>query len=86
VDIFALGVTAYSLCAFELPWSGGTSGKAAMSHDTKEPVDIRVRRPQINSRLAQAIMKCLEPAPENRPPDIESFLKLIAGVQQEDQK
>jgi serine/threonine-protein kinase len=86
VDIFALGVTAYSLCTFELPWAGGTSGKAAMSHDTKEPVDIRVRRPQINSRLAQAIMKCLEPLPENRPPDIESFLKLIAGVQTEDQR
>ncbi|MFO0897077.1 MAG: serine/threonine-protein kinase [Pirellulales bacterium] len=86
VDIFALGVTAYALCTYELPWSGGTTGKAAMSHDTQEPVDIRQRRPQLNTRLAQAIMKCLEPLPENRPPDTETFLKMIAGVTREDQK
>ncbi len=86
VDVFALGVTAYALCTYELPWSGGKDGKAAMSHDTQEPADIRQRRPQLNSRIAQAIMKCLEPMPENRPPDMESFLKMIAGVTNEDQK
>lgn len=86
VDVFSLGVTAYALCTFELPWSAGKDGKAAMSHDTQQPVDIRLRRPQLNSRVAQAIMKCLEPVPENRPPDMESFLKIFAGVTKEDQK
>ena len=38
LDIFALGVTAYQLCTFELPWpSQDVSGKAAVAHDNKPP-------------------------------------------------
>ena len=40
LDIFAFGVTAYELCAFELPWPRG-AGLAAMAHGSQEPTDIR---------------------------------------------
>ena len=85
LDIFAFGVTAYELCAFELPWPRGT-GQAAMAHGTEDPTDIRRYCPWINPRLAEAITACLAPSPEKRPKSMEQFLKLIKGLKREDEK
>ncbi len=84
LDIFSFGVTAYEMCAFALPWPKG-SGKEAMAHDTAAPTDIRRYRPNIHPKLAAAIAACIEPAPQKRPQSIEEFLRLIHGVQREDQ-
>ena len=85
LDIFSLGVTAYELCTFELPWQRGSTGKAAMSHDT-EPTDIRRYRPQINPELADAITSCLAAEPEKRPASVDDFLRLIRKIKHEDQQ
>ena len=85
LDIFSFGVTAYELCAFELPWPRGT-GQAAMAHGVEEPTDIRRYCPWINPRLAQAIEACLQPTPEKRPATVEQFLKMIQGLKREDEK
>jgi serine/threonine-protein kinase len=85
LDIFSFGVTAYELCAFELPWPRGT-GVAAMTHGTQEPADIRQFCPNIDRRLELAISACLEPAPEKRPESMEEFLKMIKGVEQENKE
>ena len=45
LDVFAFGVTAYELCAFELPWPRG-AGLAAMAHGSMEPTEIRKYCPQ----------------------------------------
>jgi serine/threonine-protein kinase len=82
LDIFAFGVTAYELCAFELPWPRG-AGLAAMAHGSQEPTDIRKFCPLIDQRLERAILACLEPEPQNRPASMEEFLKLIKGVDRE---
>lgn len=84
VDVFAFGVTAYALYTFELPWSGGTTGKAAMNHDTVPPIDIRRLRPTIEPRLAAAIMKCLQARPEDRPTSMKDFLAMIESVECDD--
>ena len=55
LDIFAFGVTAYELCAFELPWPRG-AGLAAMAHGSQEPIDIRKFCPKIDPRLEHAIV------------------------------
>ena len=53
VDIFSLGVTVYQLCALELPWpSQDVTGKAAMLHDTKAPVNLLDVCPKLNPKLA----------------------------------
>jgi len=83
VDIFAFGVTAYELCARELPWPRGT-GKEAMSHASQEPTDIHTFCPMINPRLAKAIATCLEVNPEKRPESMEAFLAMFRGVERED--
>ncbi len=78
LDIFSFGVTAYELCTFDLPWERGKDGKAALTHD-QPPQDIRTRRPQINPRLAQAIMQCLATDPAERP-SLDQFLLMTVGL------
>jgi serine/threonine protein kinase len=82
LDIFAFGVTAYELCAFELPWPRG-AGLAAMAHGSQEPTDILKFCPMIDQRLQKAIYACLEPAPEKRPASMDDFLKMIKDVKHE---
>lgn len=82
LDIFSFGVTAFELCAFELPWPRGT-GAAAMTHGSQEPADIRKYCPKIDPRLEKAIYACLETEPEKRPATLDDFLKIIKGVTHE---
>jgi serine/threonine-protein kinase len=85
VDIFALGVSAYELLTFELPWPfAEATGKGALTHDSEDPVPILELRPKLNPRLARAIMQCLEPKRENRPPTLDDFLRQIARIEHED--
>lgn len=83
LDVFSFGVTAYEICTFELPWERGTTGQVAMTHATRPPRDILEHRPQLNRKLAGAIMSCVDPTAAKRCPSIESFLKAIRGVERE---
>jgi eukaryotic-like serine/threonine-protein kinase len=83
LDIFSFGVTAYEICTFELPWTRGVDGMAAMTHDQR-PTDIREYRPSINPALAEAIHWCIEPDMKKRCDSIDKFLRKIRRVQQTD--
>ena len=84
VDVFAFGVTAYEVMTFELPWTRGIDGTAALEHDQIPPIEIREHRPKINPQLAKSIMWCLTANPEDRCPSMERFLMAIAGDKSED--
>lgn len=79
LDVFSFGVTAYEICTLDSPWPRGSSGKAALAHDTP-PVDIRDRWPEIPPPLAEAIMACIAADPAQRPATMEAFLARIATV------
>jgi eukaryotic-like serine/threonine-protein kinase len=86
LDVFSFGVTAYHLCAFELPWPiGETSGLAALAHDTMDPRDLHDFCPKLNVTLARAIMKCLEPDPNRRFQSIDQFLQAVRKVESDDE-
>jgi serine/threonine-protein kinase len=86
VDIFAFGVTAYHLCALDLPWhSRVTDGTAALAHDTQQPIDIFEVCPKLNPALGKLIMQCMEPRPEKRPESIEQILKSLRTVEQDEE-
>ena len=86
VDIFALGVSAYQLCTFELPWAAhDPTGKAALQHDTVEPTDIRDHRPNLNGLLADAIHRSMAVDPDRRPKSAKQFLALIRTVPAEEE-
>jgi serine/threonine-protein kinase len=79
LDVFSFGVTAYEICTLDLPWPGGKSGSAAMTHDTP-PTPIRDRWPEAPEPLAKAIEGCLEADPSRRPESMDKFLSLIARL------
>jgi serine/threonine protein kinase len=78
LDVFSFGVTAYEICTTgQAPWPRGTSGSAALAHDSP-PADIRAAWPEIPESLAGAIMACLQADPAKRPATMEAFLQAIA--------
>ncbi len=84
VDIFSFGVTCYCLCSFEHPWQGLIlNGRAALQHDTSEPTDLIERCPNIDPRLARAIMMALDPVVEKRTASMDQFLSAISSVESE---
>jgi serine/threonine-protein kinase len=84
LDLFSFGVSAYEMCTWRRPWeSGNKDGKAALAHDSVEPIPILELRPELDPRLAQAIMKCLVTDPNQRPRSMRAFLTQISMVESE---
>jgi serine/threonine-protein kinase len=79
LDVFSFGVTAYEICTLDLPWPGGKSGSAALTHDSP-PTPLRDRWPEAPEPLAKAIEACLEADPGRRPESMDKFLSLIARL------
>ena len=84
LDLFAFGVSAYELCTGNLPWERGETGLVAMKHAEHPPVEIERYRPQIEPKLAKAIMRCVEREPEKRFASANEFVHAIADVRNED--
>lgn len=81
VDIFSFGVSCYSLCTFELPWQAAvTNGRAALHHDSDPPKEILAARPDLDPRLARAIMQAMHPQVDKRTPSMDLFLRQIQAV------
>ena len=86
VDIFALGISAYQLCTFEMPWPvTDTSGQAALAHDTEEPIDILEFEPNLNRTLATAISRCIKSNADDRPPSTDVFLRMISSCREDEE-
>lgn len=86
VDLFAFGVTAYRVLTFEHPWgTTDTTGLAALAHDTRSFTDIRVHRPNLHPKLAEAVHQCLAVSAKDRMDSCKRFLSRIRNVKQEDQ-
>jgi serine/threonine protein kinase len=85
-DLFSFGVSAFRICAYELPWPVGEgTGLAALNHDSMPPKDILEACPTINKTLGKAIMSCLEQDPNKRPESAAAFKNMIRDVQTFDQ-
>jgi serine/threonine-protein kinase len=81
VDIFSFALTCYHLITFELPWQMSiTTGQAALHHDTSPPKDILELRPDMDRTLAASIMQAMAANPDQRTPDMETFLRQIRNV------
>ena len=81
VDIFSFSMTCYHLITLDLPWQmSDTTGKAALHHDTSPPRNILELRPDLDTHLATTIMAGLRANPEERIPDMDSFIRGIRGA------
>ncbi|MDG2185846.1 MAG: serine/threonine-protein kinase [Mariniblastus sp.] len=85
VDLFAFGVTVYRVLTFEHPWgTTDTTGLAALAHDTRSFTDIRVHRPNLHPKLAEAVHQCLTVSATDRMDSCKRFLNRIREVKEED--
>jgi serine/threonine-protein kinase len=86
VDIFAFGVTAFYILSGEHPWPAiDTTGKGALSHDTKEPADLITLNPKVNRTLAKIVHQCMAVKPEDRPASADVILRAIKSVKSEEE-
>lgn len=81
VDLFSLGVSAYQMWTFDLPWPAtDTTGRGALQHDSRPPTPISELAPDINPLVAKTIMQCISPDPNGRPTSAEAVVRTIRGV------
>ena len=59
-DIYSLGLVAFEMLAGETPFRGDDMQQIAARQIAAQVPDIRVRRPEVPERLAQAIAGCLK--------------------------
>jgi serine/threonine-protein kinase len=84
LDVYSFGASVYELFAFELPWQRGTDGRAAMGHGQHAMPPLSKYYAKIDPTLEAAIMKCVEPEPENRWQSMTQFLNAIKRLKHED--
>ena len=74
LDVFGFGVSVFHFLTGKHPWGLElSSSKAALTFDTREPIDILTLIPELNPKTAVAIHRCLEADPEKRLPSCKTF-------------
>lgn len=66
IDIFSYAVTCYEMYAKRLPWEAAETLDAVLQHINSPPDDIRRHVPDIDPRVADAIMQGLALEPRDR--------------------
>ena len=66
VDMFALGVTAYEVYCFALPWEKAESLQTLLSHMNSPGKDPREHRPDLDKDTAEFLIKAIERDPSKR--------------------
>ena len=68
IDIFSYAVTCYEMYAKRLPWEAAETLDAVLKHINSPPDDIKKHVPDIDSRVADVIMRGLALEPRDRWP------------------
>ncbi len=77
VDLFALGVTAYELFTYELPWEKAQSMQTLLSHMNSSGKDPREHRKDLDKATAAFLVKAVERDPRNRFQTAEEFREAL---------
>jgi formylglycine-generating enzyme required for sulfatase activity len=65
-DLYSLGLVVYEMLAGALPFGGRVTHESLIHRMAGKPEGIRKRRPEVPAALDAVVMRCLEPAMENR--------------------
>ena len=80
-DVYAWGVMAWEMLAGEHPFAGRTTSHALIAaHVRDTPPSLVARRPDVPSRLASLVMRCLEKDPARRPASAGELLESLDAV------
>jgi serine/threonine protein kinase len=77
-DIYALGVVTYEMLCGHPPFSGRTPQQVMAAHANQKPEPIGKRRHDTPAELADAVMRCLEKLPADRPSNAMELARTVA--------
>ena len=83
VDLFALGVTAYEMFTFGLPWEKAASLQTLLSHMNTPPRNPRELNPKLDDKAVQFLLKAVTRDPNER---FQTAADFREGLQQLSQK
>lgn len=66
IDIFSYGVTCFEMFTRQLPWPAADSLESVLQHVNNPPRDIRQFAPDLDTQVAETIMKGIERDPDQR--------------------
>ena len=69
-DIWAVGVMLYELLGGKLPFDGETVTEICVRVVNEAPTPLLTLRPQLDPKLVEIVMRCLEKNPERRWPNV----------------
>ena len=79
-DIYAIGVLGYEMLTGHAVFDGNTAQAILSAHVLEQPKDVRERRPEVPSLLAEALLKCLAKDPANRWQSADELLEQLEMV------
>ncbi|MFI4848583.1 MAG: serine/threonine protein kinase [Gimesia chilikensis] len=86
IDIFSYAVTCYEMLTKRLPWKAAETMEAVLQHINSPPEHIQNLLPDLDPRIADAIMKGLELYPQDRWQTINEMLEPLQQAYREQQR
>jgi serine/threonine protein kinase len=80
VDLFALGVTAYEMFTFALPWEKAQSLQTLLSHMNSPGKDPRAHRPDLDKATVRFLTKAVERDPRDRFQNAAEFREALQAL------
>ena len=80
IDIFSYSVTCYEMLTKRLPWDAAETLDAVLQHINTPPEDIQNILPDVNTQLAETIMRGLELYPQDRWQTMADMLQPLKDV------
>jgi serine/threonine protein kinase len=82
VDVFALGLTAYELFTYVLPWEKAESMQTLLSHMNSPGKDPREHVPKMDKATAQFLIRAVERDPNKRFQTAAEFREVLGALPQ----
>ncbi len=81
LDMYALGCCAYELSSGEPPFNAGSVDQILRDQIDRDPMPLRVRRPEVPPALERVIMRCLAKDPDDRYADMDDLEAALCEAQ-----